>query len=108
MSSIFHVFIIWLVTSSLFINTLALAASEKYEVELEKYAKRTKVISGGFNSGSRVFIQVGNHVFFDNIPQSRETAGLYIVGILDDEVLLQSQYSMFADGQASMKLARDI
>ena len=108
MSSIFHVFIIWLVTSSLFINTLVLAVSEEYEDVLERYARHTKVISGGRNSSNRVFIQVGNHVFFDNIPHSRETAGLYAVGILDDKVLLQSQYSMFADGQASNKLARDI
>lgn len=37
---ILRVFIIWLVTLSLFINTLALAASEEYNVELEKCANR--------------------------------------------------------------------
>ena len=105
---ILRVFIIWLVTLSLFINTLSLAASEEYEAELEKYAKLTEVVSGGRNSSNRVFIQVGNHVFFDNIPHSRDTAGLYVVGILDDKILLQSQYSMFGDGQASIKLSRDI
>jgi hypothetical protein len=58
MISIFHVFTIWLVTSSLFINTLVSAVSEEYEAELEKYANLTEVVSGGFNSGSRVLIEL--------------------------------------------------
>lgn len=50
-----RIFILGVVTLNLFLSTLTLAGSEKYEAELEKYAKRTKVVSGdryGVNQAS--------------------------------------------------------
>ncbi|MHC4758437.1 MAG: interleukin-like EMT inducer domain-containing protein, partial [Planctomycetota bacterium] len=108
MSSIFHIFIIWLVTSSLLINTLALAASEKYEAELEKYAKLTKVISGGRYGGGEVSIRVGGHGFYENVPDSMGTIGLYVVAIYKNEVLLKYHYNTYFDEGASEGFCRDI
>jgi len=60
-----RIFIIGIVTSTLFINTLALGASEEYEAELEKYAKLTEVVSEGFYSSNRILIQVGDYTFYE-------------------------------------------
>lgn len=108
MSSISHVFIIWLVTLSLFTNTLALADSEEYEVELEKYVKQTKVISGGRYGGSQVSIRVGGYGFYENVPDSMGTIGLYVVAIYKDEVLLKYHYNTYFDEGASAGFAKDI
>ena len=108
MSSIFHVFIIWLVTSSLFINTLVLAVSEEYEDVLERYARHTKVISGGRYGGSKAFIRVGGYSFYENVPDSMGTIGLYVVAIYKDEVLLKYHYNTYFDSGASEGFGRDI
>lgn len=109
MSCIFHVFIIWLVTPNLLINIRALAASEEYEAELEQYAKLTEVVSGGFNSGSRVFIRVGDYTFYDNAPDGPPKpakAGLYVVAIFKNRVLLKHQYNTYSMPRACENLQR--
>ena len=108
MNSIFHVFIIWLVTMSLFINTPALAASAKYEAELKNYAKRTKAISGGFIHGNQVLIRVDDYTFYNNIPPGPTTAGLYVVAIFNNEVLLKGHYNTFFSPKASKSFAQEI
>ena len=107
-SSMFRVFIIWLVTSSFFINTLALGASEEYEADLEKYAKRTKVISGGYRSGNRVLIQIDDHPFYINMPNGPDAAGLYLVAIHKNKILLRSHYNTYKRKNASKRMANDI
>lgn len=108
MNSIFHVFIIGVVTSNLFINMLVLAASEEYEAELEKYAKLTEAVSGGFNSGSRVIIRVGNYTFYKFGRGSPSLAGLYVVAIYNNKVLLKASYNTYFTPGASEGLAQDI
>ena len=106
MSLILRVFIICVAIANLFINTPALAASEKYEAEFEKYAKRTKVISGGHYGGSQVSIRVGGYGFYENVPDSMGTIGLYVVAIYKDEVLLKYHYNTYFDEGASEGFAR--
>ena len=103
-----RIFIFGIFTANLFINTLALAGSEKYEVELEKYAKQTKVISGGYRSGNRVFLQVGGHTFFDYDAKRIELAGIYVVAIYNNKVLLQHHYNTYQIAGASLGFGRDI
>ncbi len=66
------------------------------------------VISGGFASTNRVYLAVGDHVFYDNVPNCSATAGLYVVGIYQNEVLLQYFYHTYQTEGASEGLARDI
>ncbi len=105
---ILRTFIIGVVTSTVFINTLALAASKEYEVELETYAKLTKAVSSGFYSGSRVFIRIGNQTFYDYHGPRVSLAGLYVVAIYKNKVLLQYHYNTYYIAGASIGFARDI
>ena len=112
--------IICIVILSLFLATSVLAASgevrsgrggvssDKYAAILLKYARYTKVISAGWGCGNKVFIQSGNHIFYENVPHARGTAGLYVVAILGNRVLLQQHYNTFTTPGASEGLARDI
>jgi hypothetical protein len=95
-------------TSTLFINTSSLAALEEYEAKLEKYAKLTEAVSSGFYSGSRVLIRFGGHTFYDYRGPRVGLAGLYVVAIHDNEVLLQYHYNTYFLGGASLGLSRDI
>jgi len=75
---------------------------------LEKYAKLTEAVSGGFKNGSRVFIRVGDQTFFENIPQRPSTAGLYVVAIHNNSVLLKRHYNTYQMSWASDNMAEDI
>lgn len=66
------------------------------------------VISGGFPATNRVYVKVGLHVFYDKVPNCPATAGLYVVGIYENEVLLQYFYHTFQIEGASEGMARDI
>ena len=79
-----------------------------YEPVLEQYAKQTKVISGGRYGGSQISIRVGGYGFYENIPDSMGTIGLYVVAIYKDEVLLKYHYNTYFDEGASEGFARDI
>lgn len=79
-----------------------------YVIELEKYANQTKVISGGHYGGSSVLVRVGGHGFYENVPDSMGTIGLYAVAIYKDEILLKYHYNTYFDEGASEGFARDI
>lgn len=64
-------------------------------------------ISGGFASTNRVYIAIGNNIFYDQIPDCPATAGLYVVAVYENEVLLQCFYHTFQIESASEGLARD-
>lgn len=88
--------------------TAAWAILDKYEVELEKYVKRTKVISGGHYGGGQVTIRVGGYGFYENVPDSMGTIGIYVVAIYKDEILLKYHYNTYFDEGASEGFGRDI
>lgn len=93
--NILRISIVWIIIQSLFMPVKIHAVSNPYEVELAKYAKHAKVVSGGFRNGNRVLIQMGSHIFYDNVPHGKETAGLYVVAIFKDRVLLHCFYNTF-------------
>jgi len=97
-----------IVTSILLINSPILAALETYDTILEKYAARTNAVSSGFNSGSRVAIRIGNHTFHQFDRSSPTLAGLYVVAIYNDKVLLDASYNTYYLHGASQGLAQDI
>ena len=97
-----------IVTQILLLPTAILAVSDKYEVELNRYAEYVEAVSGGFAHGNRVRICVGSHTFYDNVPHGPETAGLYVVAILKDKVLLKHHYNTYLRPWASEDLADDI
>ena len=76
--------------------------------ELSRLARYVDLISGGFHNGNRVRIKVGDHSFFENIPEGAGTAGLYLVAIDRDRVVLQKFYNTHWDKYYSDELARDI
>ena len=54
-----------------------------------------ELISGGFTSTNRVFIAVGDHVFYRDIPNCPATAGLYVVALLVNQVLFDELYHTY-------------
>ncbi|MBN2018864.1 MAG: family 43 glycosylhydrolase [Sedimentisphaerales bacterium] len=107
-SSKLHIFTILAVTLNLFIASLVVAASEEYETELEKYAERTKAVSGGYKGGNRVFLQVGGHKFFDYDAKRIELAGIYVIALRNNKVLLRHHYNTYQIAGASIGFAHDI
>jgi len=67
-----------------------------------------EVFSSGFYYTNDAFIRVGDHVFFENIADCPATAGLYAVGIYNNQVLLQSFYHTYQLPGGSEGLALDI
>jgi hypothetical protein len=82
--------------------------ANRYVAELEKYAKYTKVVSGGRYGGSQVSIRIGCNGFYENVPDSMGTIGLYVVAVYKNEVLLKYHYNTYFDNGASEGFARDI
>jgi hypothetical protein len=76
--------------------------------ELKYYAEYIEVVSGGFAHGNQVLIRVGDHTFYGDVPDSRATAGLYVVAIYKNNVLLQRHYNTFTTPGASEGLALDV
>jgi len=95
MNRILYVSVVLITTQCLLLPTRILAVPAQYEAELNTYAKYSKVISGGFHNGNRIVIQMGNHIFYDNVPHGTATAGLYVVAIFKGQVLLQCFYNTF-------------
>ena len=79
-----------------------------YSAALEKLADFTEVKSGGFYSTNRVLIRIGDHAFFDNELPGRSVAGLYLVAIHGNRILIRSHYNTFTAPGASRGLAGDI
>jgi beta-fructofuranosidase len=67
----------------------------KYADTLEKYAKYTEALSGGYYHGNKVIIRVGDHTFYDNVPDGPDRAGLYVIAIFENEVLLRYHYNTY-------------
>ena len=84
------------------------SARDKCKTELDRYAEYTKVASGGYRGDNQVFIQIGDHVFYDDIPDGVQTAGLYVVAIRSNRVLLHRFYNTYISVGASEGLARDL
>lgn len=84
------------------------SGSNGYAEELKDYAEYIEVVSGGFANGNQVLIRVGDHTFFNNLPDGPATAGLYVVAIYNNKVLFQRQYNTFNTPGASEGLARDL
>jgi len=82
--------------------------SSRYLKKLKRYAEYAEVVSGGFYNGNRVRIHIGGHTFYDNVPDSIATAGLYVVAVYNNKVLLQRRYNTFNTQGAGEGLARDI
>lgn len=93
---------------SMFLSTVIGANPDKYKIELEKYAELTEAISGGFHSGSRVLIRVGDYTFHKFDRGSPGLAGLYVVAIYKNKVLLKTNYNTYFTPGASEGLALDI
>jgi hypothetical protein len=83
------------------------SARDKSQTELDRYAEYTKVISGGYRGGNQVFIQIGDHVFYDDVPGGVQTAGLYVVAIRSNRVLLQRFYNTYISVGASEGLGAE-
>ncbi len=95
-------------TQSLLLPTAVWAIPDKYEVELNKHAEYVEAVSGGFHSGSRVLIRIGGHTFYDYRGPRVGLAGLYVVAIYKNEVLLQYHYNTYFLGGASLGFSRDM
>ena len=122
MNYVFHKFVLCLIICSQLLISVQAAANERikqsqdygnfslgmYERELEKYATLTKAVSGGYAGGNRVSIRIGSHTFFDKVPNCRATAGLYVVAIHRNEILLQNHYNTYTTPGASEGFAQDI
>ncbi|MHC4090733.1 MAG: LamG-like jellyroll fold domain-containing protein [Planctomycetota bacterium] len=67
-----------------------------------------EAVSAGHGSGDRVFIRVGDHVFFDESKEGPQLAGLYLVAINQDHVLQQFHYNTLTTPGACEGLARDV
>ena len=115
--------IVCLSLQNLFLSTTILAADRKetsnslvharspsngYLEELEKYTKYAEVVSGGYNNGSRVLIRIGGHTFYDYRGPRVGLAGLYVVAIYKNKVLLQYHYNTYFVGGASLGFSRDV
>jgi len=115
-------FVLCLIICSQFLISAQAAANEKIkqsqnydnfslgmcERELGKYAILTKAVSGGYAGGNRVSIRIGGHTFFDKVPNCRATAGLYVVAIHRNKILLQDHYNTYTTPGASEGFAQDI
>jgi len=84
------------------------AADTRYRRMLERYAEVSEVVSGGFLAGSPLRIAVGTHVAFEAIPQLPATAGLYVLAIDGQRVVLEEHYNTYLAAGASEGMARDI
>jgi membrane protease YdiL (CAAX protease family)/TPR repeat protein len=51
---------------------------------------------------------VGDHTFYEDIPLGPATAGLYVVAVLNNEVLLQRHYNTYMDAGACAILLADL
>ncbi len=83
-------------------------ASGSFADVLEQYAQMTHVISAGETYGDRVYIQIGDEIFFDITMKARATRGLYVVAIRDETVLIKEHYDLFSATGASEGMAQDI
>ncbi len=83
-------------------------AAKQYAADLQEYARYTHAVSGGFRNGNKVFIKIGNHVFYENVPHGIPHAGVYVVAVSKNRVLLQNFYNTYFAQGASMAMARDI
>ena len=76
--------------------------------EFHRLACYVEAISAGFGHGDRVFIRVGDQIFFDESRGGPQLAGLYLVAINRDHVLRQFHYNTVTTPGASEGLARDV
>ena len=107
-SRILLLLIVCIVTQNLLLPTATLAVSDRYEVELNRYAEYVEAVSGGFAHGNRVRICVGGHTFYDYDVGRVELAGLYVVAIYNNKILLRHHYRTYQLAGASLGLSHDI
>ena len=86
----------------------AISISNKYLEKLEMYAKYAEVVSAGFNNGSSVLIRIGGRTFYDYRGPRVGLAGLYVVALYENKVLLRYHYNTYFLGGASLGFAHDI
>lgn len=84
------------------------SGADRYVAELEQYGEYVEVVSSGFYSGSRVLIRIGGHTFYDYRRPRVGLAGLYVVAIYKNKVLLQYHYNTYYIAGASIGFARGI
>ncbi|MCP3904396.1 MAG: alpha/beta fold hydrolase [Planctomycetes bacterium] len=86
----------------------AAAADSRLARVLARYADTTDVVSGGFTVGSPLRVALGDHVAFDAIPQAPATAGLYVLAVDGDRIVLSEHYNTHLAPGAGEGLARDV
>ena len=96
------------VALNLFTNSPVLAVPKEDGAQFEKYAERTKAVSGGYKGGNKVFLQVGGHKFFDYDAKRIELAGIYVIALRKNKVLLRRHYNTYQIAGASLGFAHDI
>lgn len=88
------------------IDDVRIVAGASPFIDYEEY---THVLSGGWGSGrNEVLIKIGDHTFFENVPSGGATAGLYVVAIHENNVLINEFYQTFLASGAARGLRDDI
>lgn len=82
--------------------------SDRFVAELDQCSKYVEAISGGFYGSNRILIQVGGYTFYEYDAKRVELAGLYVIAIYENQVLLKHHYNTFFTPGASKGFARDI
>jgi hypothetical protein len=81
---------------------------DKYGAELARYASFSKIVSCKPHAENNLLISIGDHTFYDNVYNCPAKAGLYLVAILKNKVVLQRHYNTYFAPGASLGLAMDI
>lgn len=76
--------------------------------DFEKYAEFVDVVSCGYENGNWVFIKSGGNVFLDNRIRAQSEAGLYVLAISKNTVVLNEQYNTFIDNDAGRQFKEGI
>lgn len=76
--------------------------------DFEKYAEFVDVVSGGYENGNWAFIKTGGKVFLDNRIRAQSEAGLYVLAISKNTVVLNEQYNTFIDNNAARQFKEGI
>ncbi len=82
--------------------------ADRYVAELDQYGKYVEAVSGGFYSSNRVLIRIGGHQFYDYDAKRVELAGLYVVAIYKNQILLKYHYNTYFTPGASEGFAQDM
>lgn len=78
------------------------------QANFERLRDHTRVVSAGYAAGSYAVIRVGDLTFYHERLRDRTAAGLYVVAIRKDELVLRAHYNTLDDDDAARRFADDI